>query len=126
MHSVWDSVIYQYTGYETMPFDEAEWTWFSEEADKLHMRHPVDKELLKPGQFGEWTFEGLDLAKSAVYAGFELGDEPSEAYKAQALPLLEERIMVGGARLAELIKEIYPEQASTVFADDDLTTQFLQ
>lgn len=26
LHAVWDSVIYQYTGYETLPYDEARWT----------------------------------------------------------------------------------------------------
>ena len=60
--------------------------------------------------------------------GFELGAEPSEEYKKQALPLLEERIMFGGARLAELIKDIYPEHTTStpVTSDDTQATQFLQ
>jgi len=39
--------------------------------------------------------------------GFEEGKVPSEEYKARALPKLEERMALGGRRLAELIKDIY-------------------
>lgn len=44
-----------------------------------------------------------------VYKDFVPNEEPSEEYKAKALPILEERIMYGGRRLAEIVKDIYYE-----------------
>ena len=41
--------------------------------------------------------------------GFEPNTELTDDYKAKALDKLEERMMYGGRRLAELIKEIYFE-----------------
>ena len=80
--------------------------------------------------FSEWSQEGLDLAISTVYegmclessfyllfcvfAGFEPNSEPTEEYKAKALPKIEERMMYGGRRLAELIKDIYTKPSAEV------------
>ena len=69
LHAIWDSVIYEYTGYETMPFDSEEWSYYSEQATKLHTAHPIDEAVIFPNQFATWSKEGLDLAISTVYEG---------------------------------------------------------
>lgn len=35
LHAIWDSVIYAYTNYPTMPFDEADWNWYTEQAEQI-------------------------------------------------------------------------------------------
>jgi len=47
-----------------------------------------------------------------VYEGFVEGEEPSAEYKKRALPKLEQRMSLGGNRLAELIVDIYSTQES--------------
>ena len=42
LHSIWDSVIYSYIGYETLPLTDERWSWITETVDKLHFDHPVD------------------------------------------------------------------------------------
>jgi len=49
-----------------------------------------------------------------VLTGFELNTEPSEEYKNKALTKIEERMMYGGRRLAELMKDIYIKTSSEV------------
>lgn len=107
LHAIWDSVIFKYPGYLTLPLNDTDWNWFSEQAALLDAAHPIDSSLILPGQFKDWAQEGLALAIKAVYDGFTPDQAPTEAYRARALPLLEERMMFGSRRLAELVKEIY-------------------
>lgn len=54
----------------------------------------------------------MEVAKDYVYAGFEEGKEPSAEYKKRALAKLQERMALGGHRLARLIMDIYGETES--------------
>jgi len=107
LHAVWDSVIYEFPGYMTMPFDTKEWTYYSTNAARILKEKKIDPEWIKSEQFSTWAQEDYAIARDYVYAGFEEGKVPSEEYKARALPKLEERMALGGRRLAELIKDIY-------------------
>lgn len=42
LHAVWDSVIYEFPGYETLPFDAEIWQWYSDQSEGLEDRHPID------------------------------------------------------------------------------------
>jgi len=35
LHSVWDSVIYDYTGYPRVPLHETDWAWYTLEVETL-------------------------------------------------------------------------------------------
>ena len=89
LHSIWDSVIYSYIGYETLPLTDERWSWITETVDKLHSDHPVDidKEEFKhyclplPKQctwfFESWALESAQFAIENVYDGFTENEEPS-------------------------------------------------
>lgn len=92
LHSIWDSVDYQFTGYETLPMDAATFEFYTTNAESINERYPMDMDKLKPAQFSAWAQESLDLAKSTVYDGFVPGEAPSQEYKDRALPAIETRI----------------------------------
>lgn len=64
-------------------------------------------ELVKPGEYAVWAKESLKLSIDVVYNNFKPGQIPSKEYKDKALPILEERIMFGGERLAEIVRDVY-------------------
>jgi len=107
LHAVWDSVIYEYAGWETLPMDSEEWQWYSAQASRIIEENQIEKSAIKSEQFADWAQEDYAIAKDDVYDGFVEGEEPSEAYKQKAVAKLEERMSLGGRRLAELIKSIY-------------------
>ena len=69
LHSVWDSVIYKHTGYETLPMSEEDFIWYTEQVNQLNQAHPIDSLLIKPSMFSEWSNEGFELSISTVYEG---------------------------------------------------------
>ena len=42
LHAVWDSVIYEYAGWETLPFEESDWEWYSEQAKRIISENKID------------------------------------------------------------------------------------
>lgn len=42
LHAVWDSVIYGYSGYETLPMDKSTWDYYSAQSGRLESDYPVD------------------------------------------------------------------------------------
>mmetsp|Transcript_14374 Transcript_14374/g.17152 ORF Transcript_14374/g.17152 Transcript_14374/m.17152 type:complete len:219 (-) Transcript_14374:138-794(-) len=107
LHSVWDSVIYSYTGYPDTPLSDKDWDWYTSEVADLAQNYPIDSSNLADGEFKTWGDESLHLAKTIVYPDFVEHVVPTDEYKARALPVMKERLMYGGARLAALIESIY-------------------
>jgi len=112
LHAIWDSVIYTETGWVDLPLDETAWKEFTSTAEDYHQKHAIDQSLVKPGDYMGWAAESLKLSIDVVYNNFTADELPSEEYKAKALPIMEERVMYGGARLAELMQEIYGKSAA--------------
>ena len=77
LHAVWDSVIYSYPGYATLPMDKDTWEYFTAQSDKLENDHPIDQEKLAVTEFGDWAQESLTMAETLVYPGFVNGEVPS-------------------------------------------------
>ena len=92
LHSVWDSVAYNYCGYPVQvssnsnffhsfriflknltfifqPLSDADWEWYSTTASSINNAYPADETKLKDGDFAAWAQEGYDLAVSTVYPG---------------------------------------------------------
>ena len=42
LHAVWDSVIYELPGYETLPMDNDTWDFYTNLNLRLEKDHPVD------------------------------------------------------------------------------------
>lgn len=107
LHQIWDSIIYTYTGYESLPMKDSDWEYYSGEVNTLNAAYPIDASTIYPGDFNTWAAEGLQLAETMVYPGFNEHTAQTDEYKETTKPILEERVMLGGARLAALISDIY-------------------
>ena len=55
LHSVWDSVIYQYPGYPVMPLSDTDWTWYTTTSDAIAESNPINGEALLEGDFMGWA-----------------------------------------------------------------------
>lgn len=47
LHSVWDSAIYEWTGYPDLPLDDTDWDWYTTTAADLYTTYPVDTSMYK-------------------------------------------------------------------------------
>ena len=55
MHSVWDSVIYTYTGYVNTPLSQKDMDWYNSESKSLGDKFPVDTKDIKAGEFATYS-----------------------------------------------------------------------
>lgn len=107
-----------YTGYADLPMSTSLWNYYGSESEKMVKEYPVEEDKLYGGNFLVWAHESYMDSKGNVYPGFEVGVKPNDEYRAMAAKICRERIMYGGARLADLLVQI--------FEDQDNYTAFLQ
>lgn len=96
LHHVWDEDLVERGHHWT--YDE--WTDQIDRADKQQVR-----EILK-GTFDDWAKESLEYA-TKIYATAPEGTKMSYDYVAEWTPVVEERLLYGGLRLANILNEIY-------------------
>jgi len=77
LHAVWDSVIYQYPGYEVLPMDAVWWKFYSDQASKIMASHSVDPFQIKAGDYAAWAAESYQMAEDVVYQGKRLSNAPN-------------------------------------------------
>jgi hypothetical protein len=80
LHSVWDSVIYQYPGYPVMPLSTTDWNWYTTTTETMSTTYPVNSANILPEDFEGWANESYDIAVNYVYPGFVTGQTPSASY----------------------------------------------
>jgi len=104
LHAVWDSVAYEFSGYENLPFSDSDWSLNGRYAAMLVQKHPLsqlkDTTNLDPNV---WAKESFDISASFVYAGITEQDPLPDAYVAQAKEIAEKQIVTAGYRLANLM-----------------------
>ena len=96
------------------------WEFYGDEVEKMVEVYPVPAGKLHAAEFAEWAAESYDASASVVYPGkpptlfltfisldFVSGQAPDDEYRAQAEPVARSRIMYGGARLADLMVQIF-------------------
>ena len=69
LHAIWDSVIYEYPGYEVLPMNTADWKWYSEQASRIARDYPVPEHEILSGDFDAYAAESYALASTLVYPG---------------------------------------------------------
>lgn len=113
LHALWDSVIYEYCGYPTLPLNTTDWDNLTTASDGLYTTYPVDASMILDGEYMQWAAEGLQIAKDDVYKDFDYTHEQSQAYLDRAAPIIKERTMYGATRLAQTIVDIYGAKEET-------------
>ena len=107
LHSIWDSIIYQYTKDPTMPLSNTDWTWYTTTSAAWDAQYPAAANNIFPEDYMTWANQSYNMAINYVYPGFTTGQTPSTTYDNSAIPQVEANIMLAGARLANLIETIY-------------------
>lgn len=107
LHSVWDSVIYQYTGYPDLPLNNADWNTLGDNISNMSDDIYVPTSDWHTNDTMQWAAESLQASKDTVYPDVVVGEALSDEYIARATPVANERIVYGARRLAEQIKLIY-------------------
>jgi len=118
LHALWDSVSYEFSGYAKLPFSDSDWALNGKRASDLVQRHPlsslkVDVTDLNPVA---WANESWEVSKSFVYAGVTADHAVPSGYVPEAVTLAEQRIVIAGHRLANLIMKLnLGQEAQSLF-----------
>lgn len=80
LHSVWDSVIYQYPGYPVMPLSTTDWNWYTSTTNTMASSYPVSSANILSEDYMGWANQSFDIAVNNVYPGFVSGSTPSTQY----------------------------------------------
>lgn len=110
LHAVWDSVLYEFEGYATLPFSDGDWAKHKETATRLVNQYDIEDADAKNLDPKVWAQESFDISKNQVYTAKE-GEALSDAYRKEARSTAEKRIVLAGHRLANLIQS-FPLKAS--------------
>jgi len=57
LHSLWDSVLYEFNADVALPFNSSEWKSFGTEVDSLTKKHSITKAEKQNVDFDDWAAE---------------------------------------------------------------------
>lgn len=104
LHSVWDSVIYEYTGHSKLPFTQSDWELITQQAQDLMAKYEIDPSEANNLDSRVWAQESFMISKSTVYPYVQPNQALSDDYIQQAKTAAERQVVLGGHRLANLLK----------------------
>jgi hypothetical protein len=110
LHSYWDGGIGDFpkmgANYAPPPLGE-----IPPAASRMTARFPDTDPAWKkndPSAFESWAREGSRLGQEVAYANIKPNQQPTAAYQQAALKTVQQRVVWGGYRLAELLNSIWP------------------
>jgi len=121
LHSVWDSVIYLYTGTPALPFSDEDWNALGADAQTMESKFSFNPSDWQNMDIAQWVKDSFELSKNNVYPDVTPGKALSAAYVEKNKQALEKQIVLGGLRLAFVIQNIFG--SASYFAPDN--TMFL-
>lgn len=105
LHALWDSAVLALP--DTRVSQITDLTQVVESAHKLVSTITIDKDKVADANPADWARESMEVAKSAVYAGINPQEKPSAEYIARGQVLAEQRIVMAGLRLADMLNAIF-------------------
>jgi len=106
LHSVWDSVGFEFVGREVLPYSDSDWKQLGEDAAKIAADHPVNATVANNLNFESWAEESYQISANFVYKGIVEGEALPADYVAGVRSIAESQISVGGHRLANYLKKL--------------------
>ena len=104
LHALWDSCVDQY-GSIYAPLSDSEFEYLSQIAQNLTAnitrKDVADRVKIKDEK--SWAAESYDVAKNFVYKDIEYGKTPSKEYIEEGRKIVNEQLVVGGYRLADIM-----------------------
>ena len=105
---LWDSI--------SRPLNDASQATLSNKAAAIEADYPYSASVGTIPDPMDWAVEGQGLAQTVCYVGITLNSTPSTAYLNAAQATTEQRMAIGGQRLAKLLSTIFVTNAPNVAA----------
>jgi hypothetical protein len=107
LHSLWDSGGGYLTDSITRPLNAAGQILLSNKVAALEAAHPYSLGIGTIPDPMEWALESWGLAQSVCYSNITTGSAPSMVYTNNAEATTQQRMVIGGQRLAKLLSTIF-------------------
>jgi len=106
LHAVWDDVFWEYFHKQATPFSEDDWAAQGKNVSAMVTKWPVDSDQAKDMDPMSWASESYEITTSFVYKGIKENVKLPDSYNSKGLDLCEQRIVLAGTRLANLLKSL--------------------
>ena len=80
LHAVWDSVGYEWTGYEHLPFSDSDWNQYGEWASRLFNDYPIADDDAQNLDVVSWADESFKISETFVYKGIKENEALPDEY----------------------------------------------
>ena len=110
LHSLWDAGGGYASNFWSRPLSAADQSALNAKVATTEADYPYTPHLGIPDPM-DWAEEGLNLAQTAAYVGITRGTSPSVAYLNTASSTSEQRLALGGYRLADLLNTLFGSNA---------------
>jgi len=107
LHSLWDSILYEFVGTPSMPFSYNDWMELGQNITKMETAFTFNANEWATFNATQWAYESFIMSKETVYANIKEDDNPSDDYLRISSQLLKRNIVLGGLRLAQVIIDLY-------------------
>jgi hypothetical protein len=83
LHAVWDSILFEFSGYPTLPFSDSNWTKNGDDAKRMMDAHPLDDADANESDVNVWAADSNKIASTIVYKNVVENGKLSDDYKKQ-------------------------------------------
>jgi hypothetical protein len=123
LHSVWDSMVYEHPETPSLPYSSSDWNSLGNTVSSM-----VAKNIFSPSDYenvdiNSWANESFELAKSSVYSDITEKKALPQSYIDENQKAIDKQIVIGGLRLAYVIKTIFGNQAHSTMGMNELFLQ---
>lgn len=89
LHAVWDSIIYEFTGYPTLPFSDADWAKNGNVAKELMAKYPLEDSIAKDTNVLHWAEDSFKVSSTFLYKDIKENTPLPEDYDEKARAIAE-------------------------------------
>lgn len=114
LHSLWDAGGGFLTDSVSRPLSVAAQTTISNKAAAIEAAYPYSLSIGTIPDPANWATESWGIAKSLCYSNITAGSTPSTAYTNTAQATTQQRMAIGGQRLAKLLSTIFVTNGPSV------------
>jgi hypothetical protein len=111
LHSLWDSGGGYLSEFLRRPLSTVDQTTLSNKAAMVEADYPYSVSIGSIPDPMDWALEGWRIAQTVSYVGISEGSTPSSSYLNAAKATAEQRMAIGGQRLAKLLSTIFVTNA---------------
>ena len=110
LKQVFDSVGMSFLGRAELPIKETSWLAFGRDVDGMVQEYPADEDDSNEVDYTKWATESYNKGKDFAYNGFQYNTPLTDEYKQKAYEITRYQLMLGGRRLAKVMRHIFGEK----------------